>query len=690
MKTKISGEEILFYLKNKRNKELKARAEVNEINNNILKKITVPTTLSNLSSHHFQNINFKHNCNNFLYTQTKSNSNYSNSKNDNKSFSKVLILKKINYNQNYLDLFKKKNSVKIDMIKKYLNIKKKKYNKGKDFSSYFLQQRQDYYINTLNQGLVNSFISFYINAEKYYTNYNNNNEIIQDDNLINNNILKIYNIEYPIFNIKLLKRNNFNFFINNDSKKIIDKNIYDKCCEIYGMINYNNNENNHMKENSYFLQGWNHNIRYDLENYISNKIHLIELDDYNNSLLFENKNYITKYSFQFIKISNNKNISIDVKNIIFDKKLKYSFNEPRIMYPLFLNGMFDNINIFKHCSFFKNQNIENNNTKLNLNLIFQKNIDRFHDLNNTQFGEEFINSEESFNILNGKYLENPFQISINNKQLIQETKMIFKPKKLISSFQDIIGGKSKIKFRQKRNYLNIINNDIQNKIKKEEKKLIIVNSKNVGKLLNNKNEYIIMDNIEEGLDFLFDINICGKIFLSTEFLDEFEYNGYNNLIDLINRNYLYYSKFYIFIINDEQLNKKENYSLNKIINTINQIINNKFLYIINNTNYHFNVIIKVISNPHLINYEINNIYEELIANNYNDILSIYNRNIFDRIINDIKINDKIQNNEIMINVNNKTNYNRYENYILNMIQDEELKIEIQKMINHKYSKRNII
>ena len=673
MTKRISKSDIILYLENKKNKETKARNEKNSINNNILKEITFQKALIHLNSEQFQNYSFLYKTDNLLFSKEKS-LNYSNSKNndnDKSSSSKVLELKKLRNDKTFIEIFKKKSTIKLELIRKYLNIKKKKYNKGKDFCSFFMQPRQDYNLNALNKGIMNSFISFYFKGEKFYSHIN--------ESKIG---LKICDIKYPIFNIKILNYNNNNFSIS-DSKNKSKNNeikIYDKCYNILEKEKSNSKSMNNKTQNcNYFIQGFNHNIRYDLENYVSNKMNLFGVNS-NYSLLFENKNFISKYQFQFIKKVNNKKISIDENNIIADKKLKYSFNEPRMMYPLFLNSIFDNINIFKHCSFFKEQNFENNN--LNLNLIFPKNIDRFQELDNKEIGKEFQKSEESFNILNGLYLINPLQASINNKQLIQNTKFTFKPKKMISKLEDILGDKNRIKFKQKRNYLSVINNDTKNK--NIEKKLIIINTKNVGKLLNNTKEYLEIDDIDEGFDFLFDISICGKIFLSNEFLDEFEYNGYNTLIDLINRNYLYYSKFYIFIIDDQQLNKNGNFSVNIIINKINQMINNKFGFIINNINFKFNVDIKVVSNPHLINYEINNIYDDLVSNYYNYLFSVYNKNIYDKILNDIKNNGEIN------QVNDKSNFNRYENYILALIHDENLKEELLGMIKNKYSKINFL
>jgi len=672
MANRIASSDIILYLQNKKNKETKARKEKNSINNNILKEITFQKTLTHLNSQHFQNCNFLYKTDKALFPKEKS-SNDADSKSNNKSSSEVLKLKKIKNEIKMIEIFKKKNTIKLEQIRKYLNIKKKKYNKGKDFCSFFIQPRQDYNLNALNKGMINSFISFYSKGEKFYSNSN------IDESKIG---LKICDIEYPIFNFKRLNHNNSSSFdISNKKSKNNEMKIYDKCCNILEKEKYDSNSIDTKNQNcNYFIQGFNHNIRFDLENYLSNRMNLIG-ENNNYSVIFENKNFIKKYQFQFIKIVNNKKISIDEKNIIADKKLKYSFNEPRMIYPLFLNSIFDNINIFKHCSFFKKQNFENNN--LNLNLIFSKNIDRFHELDNKEIGKEFQKSEESFNILNGSYLINPLQTSINNRQLIQNTKFIFKPKKLISKLEDILGDKNRIKFKQKRNYLSVVNNDAKNK-KIIEKKLIIINAKNVGKLFNNTKEYLELDDIDEGFDFLFDISICGKIFLTNEFLDEFEYNGYNTLIDLINRYYLYYSKFYIFIINDQQLNKNGDISVNVIINKINQMINNKFSFLINNINFQFNVDIKVVSNPHLINYEINNIYDDLVSNNNNNLFSIYNKNIYNRILNDIKNNGERN------KVNDKSNFNRYENYILDLIHEEKLKEELLNMIKNKYSKINII
>ena len=676
MTSRITNSDIILYLENKKNKETKSRKEKNNINNNILKEITLQKTLIHLNSEHFQNFCFLYKTDNLLFSKEKINSNYSISKNDNKSSSKILELKKLKDNKRFIEIFKKKNTVKLDLIRKYLNIKKKKYNKGKDFCSFFMQPRQDYNLNALNKGIINSFISFYSKGEKFYSHSHIEESKIR---------IKICEIEYPMFNIKRLNRNNNSFSFNasnhKDGNKNVEKKIYDKCCDILEKEKSTHKAmSNQIQNSNYFIQGFNHNIRYDLENYLSNKMNVIGINK-SDSLLFENKHFIAKYQFQFIKITNNKNIIIDENSIISDKKLKYSFNEPRMMYPLFLNSMFDNINIFKQHSFFKKQNFDNKN--LNLNLIFPKNIDRFHELDNKEIGKEFQNSEESSNILNGIYLINPLQTSINNKQLIQNTKYTFKPKKMISKLEDMLGGNNRIKFKQKRNYLSVINIEAKNKINIE-KKLIIINTKNVGKLINNTKEYLELNDIDEGFDFLFDISVCGKIFLTNEFLDEFEYNGYNTLIDLINRNYLYYSKFYLFIIDDQQLSKNENISINSIINKINQMINNKFSFIINNINFHFNVDIKVVSNPHLINYEINNIYNDLVPNYYNNLFSVYNKNIYSRILSEIKNNGEIK------EVNDKYNFNIYENYILSLIHDEKLKEELLSMIKNKYSKLNII
>ena len=680
MKCNINPLEILNYLKNKSVKEKKARTEFNNKNNNLLKDISLSRTLKILNVDTTQQNCFSFNINNALYINEKT----KNKKEDNsKKMSNVLILNKLNYNKNFLEFFKNKNNINLDNVKKYLNIKKKKFNKGIDFCSFFLLPKPDYYANILNQGIINSFISFYLNAEKW--NSNNDNFIEKyNETTLNIHTLKIYSIKYPIFIIKQLKENNLNYlnkYLKNEKKG----NIYEKYCNILGLDNNSHKNSEELKRSNFFMKGLNHDIKYDLENYLCDKIKLLEIDTDENLSLYENTNFINKYPFQFIKISKDKNIQIDRQNIIIEKNLKYSFNKPRMMYPLFLNSMFDNTNIFKQCSFYKNKNIKN--TSKCLSLFFQKNMDRVKDIEISNFGKNFLNSENCLNIFSGLYLTNPLQTSIYNKEF--KANLLIRPKKLNVEYNKIIGQRNINKYRQKRRYLDLNNKSV--KKKEEDIKVIIINKKNVAMLLNNCKEYLMTDNINEGFDFLFDFSICGKILYVSDFLDEFEYNGYNNLIDLINKNYIYYSKFYIFIIDDEKLNQKEGYSVNNIVKKINQLINNKFSYIINNNNYQFNIITKVITNPHLINYEINNIYNDLVANNFNNLYSVYNSKIFNKIISDIKNNEKIRNGNNIINYNNKNdNFNLYENYILNIISDTNLKKEIEGIINSKYSKRNII
>ena len=499
MKYKLKPEELLNYLNNKNIKEKKARNNLNIKNNNLLKDISLPKILKNLNVESIPQGNFSYNININLDLNNKKENDVGN-KDDNDKESTVLTIKKINYNNNFFELFKKKNKINLDFIKKILNIKKKKFNKGNNFTSFFLQSKPDYYINTLNQGIINSFISFYSNAEKFY---NNNNNI--NNNILNNNSFKIYNIKFPYFIIKQLNKNNIKYYPYNSSL-LKNRNIYEKCCDILGISNNIKNNHDEKNKNNYFMKGLNHNIKYDLENYLSDKIKLLEINNKEDLLLYENKNFVNKYQFQFIKLSNNNNVPIDTKNIIIEKNLKYSFNKPRIMYPLLLNSMFDNTSIFKNCSFCKNEHTKKNSKYLNL--IFKKNINRFNELDNTRFFKNIQNSEKSSDILGNIYLINPYQVSINNKEI--KSNLIWKPIKLNENLSEIIGKKYKNNYIKKRSYLDMINNSKKNN-KKDEIKLIIINKKNVEKLLNNSKEYIMIDNINEGFDFLFDFNTCGKM-----------------------------------------------------------------------------------------------------------------------------------------------------------------------------------
>ena len=127
------------------------------------------------------------------------------------------------------------------------------------------------------------------------------------------------------------------------------------------------------------------------------------------------------------------------------------------------------------------------------------------------------------------------------------------------------------------------------------------------------------------------------------------------------------------------------------MNSIYKIIEDKFNFLMNGK-YKFNVKVKVVANPHLINYEINNLYDELNNNNYNDEFSIYNKKIISQLLNEIKakIDSDNDGTEIKKDINQKTKFNLYEEYILNSVQNPELKDEIQNMINKKYSKLNIM
>ena len=678
---KLKPEDTLKYLKSRLIKENKVRTEINLRNNNLFKNISLYNTLNKLSIDSLPNNNIY---NKIINQKTKTKE----TKDDNES--QILTLKKIKINNNQFKLFSKTNKINIEMLKKHLNIKKKKYNKGIDFCSYILLPKNNYYINALNDAITNNFISFYIKAKEYYSHIE-----IDINKEINCNSFKIYHIKYPMFIVKGLNNKEVLKF-DNRSKEENNVNIYEKCINILKTDNYESIDNEEDdKASKTFLTGLNHNITYDLEHYLENKIKLIDLNDKDN-ILFEKSRYLNKYNFQFIKKistnSNNNYIPIDKSNIIPDRKFKYSFNEPRAMYPLFIKGIFDKLNVYNQFSYYKSKTIETNNS--NLNLFFEKNIDRQKDINITHIFSDFQNSENSINILNGYYLINPLQNSIYNKELIQKLNTTFLPKKLNKDLKSILGSKLNYnKYRTKRNYLTLLSNEnTKNNKKESDIKLILINKNTVNNYINNPEQYIIVDNEEMDFDILFDINICAKIYYASEFYDQFQYNGYNSVCDLINKNYLNFNKFYIFLIDDEKMNRNNpTLKSDAIVNSIYKIIEDKFNFLMNGK-YQFNVKVKVVANPHLINYEINNLYDELNKNNYNDEFSIYNKKIISKLLNEIKatFNSDKDGTEIKKDINQKTKFNLYEDYILNCVQNPELKEEIQNMINKKYSKLNII
>ena len=108
-----------------------------------------------------------------------------------------------------------------------------------------------------------------------------------------------------------------------------------------------------------------------------------------------------------------------------------------------------------------------------LNFFFEKNIDRPKELNINHFYSEFENSECASNILNGYYLINPLQQSLNNKEFIKKIKISFLPKKLKKDLKSIIGSKFNYnKYRQKRNYSNLLSSQKSQSKKKESEKKI--------------------------------------------------------------------------------------------------------------------------------------------------------------------------------------------------------------------------
>ena len=675
---KFKPEEILNYIKSRLNKDKKVKDEINFRNNNILKNISLYNTLDKFKV----NLPLNNNINNYLNNQSTKKKE---DNNKNKKTSDVLQLKQIKFEDNKFKVFHKNfNRIDIDILKRHLNIKKKKYNKGLDFCSYFLNPKNTYYINVLNEGITNNIISFYAKAKELYSNIQ-----IDTKGNIDCNLFKINNMKYPISIIKPLRDKNLYEF---ENKKEKGNYIYEKCINIVKEEGEKILVNNNEISDRTFFRGFIHNIQYYLENYLENKLKLIDMND--DDILFEKVHYLNRYHFQFIKKDNNSynNITIDKNLIIPDKKLKYSFNEPRSMYPIFIKGLFDKINVFPQLSFYNKRIIES--TKSDLNLIFEKNMDRPKDMDVNNIFSEFQNFEYFSDLLNGYYLMNPLQKTINDKEYIQKTNISFLPKKLNKDLKSIIGSKFNYnKYRQKRNYLNLLSSQkTQSKKKETDKKLILISKIVAKNYINNPEQYIIIDSNEMDFDILFDMNICSKIYYASEFYDQFQYNGYNSVCDLINKNYLHYNKFYIFLIDDEKMNKNiTTLKSDKIVNSLYQIIDDKFGFL-KNDKYEFEAKVKIVENPGLINYEINQLYDELVNNNYNNEISVYNNKIINRILNAMKVEIDVNKNEgvLKINFNPKIKFNLYEEYLLKSIKDPELKEEIQKMINKKYSKFNML
>jgi hypothetical protein len=63
------------------------------------------------------------------------------------------------------------------------------------------------------------------------------------------------------------------------------------------------------------------------------------------------------------------------------------------MYPLFIKGIFDKINVYNQFSYYKSKSIKIDNS--NLNLFFEKNIDRPKEIKITQIFSDFQKTENS-------------------------------------------------------------------------------------------------------------------------------------------------------------------------------------------------------------------------------------------------------------------------------------------------------
>lgn len=652
MKQTYKPEEVINYLKNKNYKANQQRLFTINRNNSIIKSFSIIKLINSLNIENLDSNAYNCSFDFFLDISKKFSSRISDKKVLN------LINDKIS-NENikrFFILSLDQNHINMKNIKKYFNIKKKIYKN--ESLNYFMANKSKLYFGILNQGMVESFINFNIFSEEKYLIFNND---IIIDNFINNKV------KYDLFNIK--KLNNDIGYLPNNFKKV---NIYLKCVDIY-----RNGKNKSISKNDvYFFKGLNHNMKYELEEFLKNKMSLLEVKNNDSHFTYDKTKFIKKFNFQFIKSNLINNINDNIY-LIDRNKPKISLNETIKLFPLFINDFsLENIN--------KNfyDYIKTNNKELNI--ILPKGIERFHSLSKSKLFKNYLNTEEPSNILNGAFLANSVYYSLmchhNFRFNLNDLKTIALPKLNMNIFKHN-------KYKQKRTYPYLTK-----KKALKEKLLIVINLESVGKYLNDVTKYLCVDNISEGLDILFDFNVCGKILYATEIIDEFDVNGYNNLMELINKNYLLYSIFYIFIIDDQKLQKNNKYSVNKIKNKINNTINENFGPIINSKIFQLKILVKVINYSHLISYEINNIYNGLIANNSNDSSSIFNKRIYNQILENIKNECFLKQKDILKkNSGNSevSEWNFYEKYLFNAVSDEKLKEMIKNIVNKKYTQRNI-
>lgn len=160
---------------------------------------------------------------------------------------------------------------------------------------------------------------------------------------------------------------------------------------------------------------------------------------------------------------------------------------------------------------------------------------------------------------------------------------------------------------------------------------IILNKLTIGSVYTyKKNNFIYCDTIQEDIDIIFDIDVCGLFFSSSDLADEFELNAFEEMFQIINASYTSYSTFYVIILDDQRNKMIPDYSVRSVIDRVHAFLNTKFNALLNQQILVYKIkTVRNIAEMHIclanILHEIKgnlNMYSLYNVSNYNDILNL--------------------------------------------------------------------
>ena len=237
--------------------------------------------------------------------------------------------------------------------------------------------------------------------------------------------------------------------------------------------------------------------------------------------------------------------------------------------------------------------------------------------------------------------------------------------------------------KTKRSYTTYIQSQHGKQTSTSQSDPIILNKLTIGSVYTyKKSNFIYCDNIHEDIDIIFDIDVCGLFFSSSDLADEYEVNAFEEMFQIINASYTYYSTFYVIILDDQRNKMTLEYTIDNVINRVHSFLNAKFSVLLKQQILVYKI--KTVRNIAEMHICLANILHEIKGNL--NVFSLYNVCNYHDIVN--MLYSKVNKDNYMLDMSNVNEWkegkyaqlNTFEKILCALIHKEQDKESVFKQL----------